>query len=388
MIVFKNILYVVPGLPTKFRPHFMPFISEQLKALSDRSDITLHVFVCFPFFHYVKKEYFKYYRNFFFEKPLRINSDRIKIYPVWFMSRPLKIFNNEIVTGQIAKKIKKLILKNKINFNFIHGHFGDLAPVCNKLSQQFNKEYILTEHASDINPLIVKFGKAKLIESYKNAKSVICVSEHLKSKIAALDKSIDNLVVVPNGIDISKYVVKKKHTFKNRYIFIGHLIERKGIKILLEACSILKSVSPGFVLNIYGKGELRKYMIDYIEEKGLVNNIILRGIFSNDKINEILLDSDVLILPSYKESFGVVVIEALATGLPVIATECGGPETIIKDDSIGEIINVGDSNALYSALTKVADKYHTYNPKYLSNFVNHNYGWNVIIQRIFDIYKK
>ena len=72
----------------------------------------------------------------------------------------------------------------------------------------------------------------------------------------------------------------------------------------------------------------------------LVNNIILRGIFSNDKINEILLDNDVLILPSYKESFGVVVIEALAAGLPVIATECGGPETIIKDDSIGEIISI------------------------------------------------
>jgi len=383
-----NVLLITPGLPTKFRPHFMPFISEQLKALSDRSDITFHVFVCFPFFHYLNKEYFNRYLKLSLEKPLNINSARVKIYPVWFMSRPLKIFGKEIVTGQIAKKIGRLISKNKINFDFIHGHFGDLAPVCNKLSQQFNKEYVLTEHASDIKPLINKFGEPKLIESYKKAKSIICVSECLKDKIVTLDRSINNLTVIPNGIDISKCNVKKEHSFRRRYVFIGHLIERKGIKVLLDACSLLKRVDPEFILNVYGKGDLQEYMLDYIKENDLVNNVKLQGVFSNDQVNDILLDNDVLILPSYKESFGVVVIEALATGLPVIATKCGGPETIIINDSLGEIIKVGESTVLFNAMVKVGDTFRSYNPEYLHDFVSQNFGWDVITKRIFDIYNK
>jgi glycosyltransferase involved in cell wall biosynthesis len=366
----------------------MPFISEQVKALSFKSTNTIYVFVCLPLLHYLKIEYLKNYFKFEFEKPLKIDSPNIKIIPIWFLSRPRKILGYDIVQNQIENSILKEIERLKIDIDIIHGHFGILGPICKRIATKCNRSYVLTEHSSDLLPVIDQLGKKELIDAYRSAKKVICVSESLERKVKYLNNAITNTVVIANGINVGKFKIRKNTDNRKRICFIGHLIERKGIKILMEACLLLKKADYEFELNLYGIGNLQSYILEFTKKHGLQNSIFLKGVVSNEMINSVLLENDLFVLPSYKESFGVVIIEALASGLPVISTNCGGPETIVTNKELGEIIEPGNPELLKDSIIKVFNNYSSYDPIRLHNHIKTHYDWDSIGNKIIETYKK
>lgn len=383
-----NIIVISPGIPSKFRPHFMPFISEQVIALSSRAPINIFVFVCFPLLHYINSRYIKKYIKFQFEKPLPIESTNLQVIPIWFLSRPRKILGFDIINYQITNSILKKVDHIGINADIIHGHFGIMGQISKIIADKLNVSYILTEHSSDLLPVVKQLGKKELIDAYHSAKKVICVSESLERKVKNFDKEVLNTLVIPNGIDTRKFRIRKKKENKKKICFIGHLIDRKGIKVLMDTCLLLKKDGFQFELNIYGTGNLKSYILDFTKKYFLQNSIFLKGVVPNEMINGILLENDLFVLPSYKESFGVVIIEALASGLPVISTNCGGPETIIKDSLLGEIIEPGNPEVLKNTIIKVFNNYSKFDPQHLHNYTKINYDWDGIVNKIIDIYKK
>ena len=100
-----------------------------------------------------------------------------------------------------------------------------------------------------------------------------------------------------------------------------------------------------------------------------------------------MAQSSVVVLPSRAESFGAVLVEALACGTPVVATRCGGPEDIVVDD-VGELVPVGEPVALADALSRVLAASGHYDRARLRQFALQRFGWNTIVDRIHDVYQE
>ncbi|MEW6003265.1 MAG: glycosyltransferase, partial [Nitrospirota bacterium] len=166
-------------------------------------------------------------------------------------------------------------------------------------------------------------------------------------------KIIENLgmdwkkvIVIQNGVDRDKFSVKENkndtkkllglNQNKQYLIFVGQLQEVKGINNLIEALSILqKRKTLFFDTVLIGEGPLRYEITQLIKEKELTEKVYLRGNRPHDEIPLWMNAGDILCLPSLREGLPSVILEALACGLPVVATQVGGiPELISEDNGI------------------------------------------------------
>ena len=141
-----------------------------------------------------------------------------------------------------------------------------------------------------------------------------------------------------------------------------------------------------YTLTLVGDGDLKQYCTDFIKINNLENKVTLLGSVDNNALPKIINQHHVLLLPSFNESFGVVVIEALACGIPVIVTACGGPEYIVDQLFLGEVIPIGDIEALAHAIEKVRNNYIIYDAVKIYKNVETRFGWDSITAQILKKY--
>jgi len=135
---------------------------------------------------------------------------------------------------------------------------------------------------------------------------------------------------------------------------VGRFYAQKGFDMLIEAWGIVAEKYPEWQLNIYGNGEFKDQLNAQIKEKGLTSSITLKDPVSNivDKYTE----SSAYVMSSRFEGFGMVLIEAMACGLPVISFDCpDGPSDIIKDGEDGLLVENGNISKLADSILKLIE---------------------------------
>jgi len=199
---------------------------------------------------------------------------------------------------------------------------------------------------------------------------VIAVSAAQKRNVAVhmSPKSHENIRIIPNGVDTNVFYPAeqwKPNPLAPRIFFVGYFAPVKNIPLLIEAFALVQSELHEAQLTLVGGGEAQQVS----EIKKLINQMELNqavaiiGYESRDEIARMMREEcDMLVLSSDAETFGVVLIEALASGRPVVATRCGGPEDIVNDTALGELCSPGDAQALAAAILKVARRLPQYNP--------------------------
>ena len=192
--------------------------------------------------------------------------------------------------------------------------------------------------------------------------------------------------VIPSGIDLADY--KRKATISksiNEVLFVGRLAKQKNLAVLLRAFALVNKNAPDMRLNIVGSGEderiLRKMII---EEK--INNVILHGRVSDERLSELYLNSDLFVLPSISESFGIVLIEAMAYGIPIIASDIPGIRNSLS--GCGLLVNPSPEDFATAILKLKDDKIARQELVEKYQTVLKNYDWNLNIKRIVKVYKK
>uniref|UniRef100_UPI004055E665 glycosyltransferase family 4 protein n=1 Tax=Candidatus Electronema sp. TaxID=2698783 RepID=UPI004055E665 len=158
---------------------------------------------------------------------------------------------------------------------------------------------------------------------------------------------------IANGVNIPE-LYKKKINRDRKFVFIGRICEEKGVSFLLQAIYLLKKRGVSILLTIVGDGPLIQDVKKLSFSLDLSQQVIFKGKVLQEYINNLLIEYDVFILPSIFEGFGVALIEAMAAGLPVIATRCGGPDDFV-DDSVGRIVKAGDADSLAQALQEMIE---------------------------------
>jgi glycosyltransferase involved in cell wall biosynthesis len=196
--------------------------------------------------------------------------------------------------------------------------------------------------------LLAKIEKIAAIVTTK----IICVSNHdkelaLKFKVAPLEK----LTVVYNGVDPKPFLNAQRNRTDSKVIvtFVGRLAPPKDLTMLLKAVKPL----AGIEVLIVGDGELRKEVEKYILKNGLSKKVFLLG--EREDVPEILVNSDVFVLPSRWEGLPFTIIEAMMAGLPVIASKVGGVPELVDDGITGFLVPPGDYRSLAQAIQKLVD---------------------------------
>ena len=242
------------------------------------------------------------------------------------------------------------------------------------------------EHWSRINTDVISpklFQKGKT--AYSNVDKLITVSCSLQDKVRKF-WNIDS-VVVNNmvGTEFSYIERDKRESFQ--FVSCGQLIKRKGFDILIDAFynSSLRNTDTRIV--IIGEGKERSKLQNLIDKYELTNQIILVGKKTKSEILQILFQSDAFVLASRAETFGVVYIESMMTGLPVIGTICGGPEEFINGDN-GILVQVDDVKGLQQALETMYNNIDSYNGHQISLDCQNRFSPNIIATKLTGLFEE
>jgi glycosyltransferase involved in cell wall biosynthesis len=190
----------------------------------------------------------------------------------------------------------------------------------------------------------------------KRADCVLAVSNALRHEIIATGvNGISHKTRLSwNSVDVDKFSLDENNSFKEELnltdkpivLFVGNIIKRKNVESLIEAKKIANS---DYYLVIVGNGPLYKKLKKKVDEEN-IRDVIFTG--SRDDVENIIPSCDVLVLPSFSESFGLVLIEALACGKPVIGSNVGGITEIITED-VGLLVDPNKISSIAGAIDKV-----------------------------------
>ncbi len=206
----------------------------------------------------------------------------------------------------------------------------------------------------------------------------------------ALQKAIEDyglhprVRVVPNTVNTAIFTpVNKEIHGPVRLLYVGALIERKGLPILFQALATFSR--KDWVLDIVGEGPELESWRQQVKQLGLVSQIFFHGTKTKKQVAEFLAMADLFVLPSLFETFSVVTIEALASGVPVIATRCGGPEDLVADND-GMLTPPNDAPAMTSALELMLDRLDAFDREAIAAAAAKRFGYEAVGGMLSDIY--
>lgn len=244
-------------------------------------------------------------------------------------------------------------IKRKIATSFtpdlVIAHMPSGLMFANKLGLKF----CAGVHVSDIevltNPLYSIYFKTELEKAYKNADKIACRSYVLKDKFLKLYPEFEaKTFVAPSGVNIGieVNVIKKEWEAKDKIkvLTCGQFIKRKNIDKVIKACEEFDNIE----LTVIGSGG------KYKDLKNISKKPIFTGQLPHDKVLEKMKESDIFILPSINETFGMVYLEAMASGCITVCTRCDGIDGIIKDGENGFLTETG-VNDIKDVLQKIID---------------------------------
>ena len=276
------------------------------------------------------------------------------------------------------KKIRKI----EGEIDVVHAHFTEMGAISSILKRKYHLPLVITEHSSAINKsTISNYSKYLAKIAYSTADKLIAVSNPLANSIKRHLKA--EAKVIPNIVSVSD--IRYNPIIHKSFVFsaIGGLIYRKGFDLLIQAFSIFKG--EDVKLQIIGDGPLRNDLQKQIDECQLSEQISILGYKSRSEISELLNSSDAFVLASRGETFGVVYIEAMLAGLPVIATCCGGPEDFINTSN-GMLVPVDDVKALSGALKRMKEDIESYDKKKIFESCFEQYSPESIARQIVQEY--
>ena len=275
--------------------------------------------------------------------------------------------------------------------DIIHAHSMNHAGI---LAQQIHEKtgipFVLTEHSSTYaRKLIRNWQRPAMLRSAQQCSARIAVSKDfcrlLETEYGGLDwQYIPNSLspAVIRTVDLANKPKNADFTFCS----VAHLNYNKGFDILLPAFAEALKTHPDLKLKIGGTGLIASQLHNLAAELGLENSVEFLGGLQNDQVLDLMFRSDAFVLASRNETFGVVFIEALSQGLPVAATRCGGPQTIINENN-GILVPVGDVQALAGALVSLYENRGRYDAQTLRADCLNEFGEEAVVRQITAVYK-
>lgn len=365
-----NLLIITPWFPHKKQPFGGVFFKDQIKALIKKHNVTLVAL-------YTDNR-FSLTPNYYVEKRVEEDVEVIRIY----IPKSFPIYNQLHYFISAIKAIKKSVSIPDIIQTHVTYPAGVVGMVLSKL---WEIPYVATEHRGPVETLFRSpIHKFLTLKAFKNASQVIAVSDKYGQDIQKYVPTPVN--VVPNIISLNKFKLGspfKQGTFV--FGFLGQLNgDIKNLGLLLEAFAILKDRKCSLLIG--GAGRLLETYKQKAKELDIDSQVQFLGALNPKEINDFYNQLHAFVISSKYESFNVSGIEAMACGLPVVATKCGGPEHYINSAN-GILVKNNSVKDLYAGMLQIMDNYGQYNFELIRQFIKKNYTGQTYLNKMEAIYK-
>jgi glycosyltransferase involved in cell wall biosynthesis len=328
--------------------------------------------------------------NYFQVTDTRINNVNVFRMHAW---NPLMQFGTlgGRIWSYITLKLFEKYIKKYGKPDIIHAHNGLWAGYASaKIKQKFGIPFIITEHSAGVlTSTLSEQQEVFLKKSYFQTDEIVAVGRILSLKVGVLSNK--KVEILSNLVDASFFEHEEEDCRynKNTNVFtlvsIGNLVYHKGFDTLIKAFSEAFKNQSNVKLNIIGDGVLHEDLKQLILDLQVEDQVKLLGRFNQTEIKQEFEKSDVFVLASHFETFGVVFIEAMSMGLPVIGTQCGGPEDFIIDD-VGILLEPKNVHALATAMKHMRTNIDKYDSVKIRNYILQKYDTSIIVEKIIAVY--
>ncbi len=230
----------------------------------------------------------------------------------------------------------------------VHAHVGLLGGWAALRTMRPDARLFVTEHATFLDRMLAEpDGKAMYEQVLARSDGFFAVGTGIRELLCqTFPQHADRISIIANPINFDSPRTVPV-TRLRRWLYVGGLIHRKGVNWLLEAFAICRAEDPELTLTLVGEGELRDSLSRRAAALGIADAVTFAGAVEPDVALVLMREHDLLVHPSRFETFGVTVVEAVAAGMPVLVTRCGGPEETLAgvEASAGELIEVEDGEA-------------------------------------------
>lgn len=370
-----NILITCNGYPKSNEPNIYIFIHRQVKALKKYGHNVAVLDIDLRSFRW-KRKYGIFWDTYEEVNVLRISFPFITVKFRWIYG-----WLNKHIAYFAMKKIEEKNGKiSLICSHFVRGS-GEAGAY---LKNYFNLPFIIVEHSSSILKNVNEYI-AYYLETYRKADNIIVVSEALKERL--LQYNI-NSCVIPNVINTSLFYVDKNSNVHDYYTYlsVGNFIQGKRFDLTIKAFESIHKEHSKTRLILIGDGKLRASMID-LTTKLKITDIEFISYIPNNKMREMYDQCDCFVLPSDVETFGMVYAEAIACGIPVIATDNGGASDIVNKDN-GLIIQKDNLTALQYAMEYMYYNSAKYNKTIMQEYIKDKFGEDTFVKQFNNCIKE
>ncbi len=310
-----------------------------------------------------------------------------------------EIFNPKIIWSDRLPLggVRQLISVNRRNFllaqqkwgriDLIHAHVsypgGYIAAL---LAQEFGVPYVLTEHMSPFPfPNLMRGGQPvpEIAHAFAHARASIAVSPSLADRVASFGYPRPR--VIPNMVDERAFTIGTPAAGKTVFFTLCGITEQKGVDHLLDAIALWDPPAHQFEFRIGGDGPMRAAYQAKAAALGLDDRVRWLGSVSRADAPALFRDCHIYVMPSRHETFGVVYAEAIASGKPIIATRCGGPEFIVTLGN-GLLVDIGNVPALAQSMQTLAAHWAQYSPQAIRQDFEQRFSRHAVVSQLRVLY--
>lgn len=349
-----KIYFFARGVPSKREPQWGNFEFDQALALKNLG----HEVVILS----VDTRFRTYYRKFGITREIQEGIPCYNLFAGSFWGRVLIKLSMPLHYRTIqffALRILKNVIKQEGKPDIVYGHYLCGCSMALAVKRKYGIPAVGIEHWSELGYSNIKKSVMKeALQTYPYMDCQLVVSSALKENIK---KQIGmDTIVINNMVGREfNYIPSDRTDEKVRFVTTGNLLPVKGYDNLIQSFSMLQLPKDKWELNIIGGGKEHDNLQILINEQGMQQNVHLCGRKNRVGVIEQLHHSDVYVMSSRSETFGVAAIEALACGLPIVATDCGGARDFVTEEN-GKICQVNNVNGLAEAISYMYENFKKY----------------------------
>ena len=322
-------------------------------------------------------------------------ADNVHIYKVGVHKKNLHHWRKMEVIEWLAKSRSyyRALLRDN-HYDLVHAFFGfPTGWLCYRTADKL--PYIISLRGSDVPgqharlQLEYKLLAPLFRKIWKRAASLLACSEGLKARALRFFPSVD-INVIPNGVDLDKFSPAGGRTLKNKtlnLLTVGRLSVTKRVEMLIDAVEILYKAGFKVHFRIVGGGKMTENFRNITFEKNLADIVEITGRVDAEKMPDIYRQSDIFISASAQEGMSNAMLEAMASGLPIVTTRCEGVEELITDNGI--VVEQADADAIAQTTRTLAQDGAMYDSmRAAARKQAEKFSWQSVADQYIELYKR
>jgi len=394
----RSILVFSSLFPSAAAPGNGLFVRERMFRVADHAHVDMVVVSPTPWFpgQGIIRRFKKDYRP----QPCGIEMQHgIAVYSPRFLAFPGILRNLDAVMMYLfcLGLVRRLVREHGIEIIDSHFTYPD-GLAATWLARKFGLKSIITLRGTEVPHAKIPGRVSKLLQAWRQADRVFSVSDSLRQHAISLGAQPDKFRVVGNGIDTEKFQALDPANARERLgiardarvlVTVGGLVERQGVHRVVECLPPLIKEYPDLVYLLVGganaEGDYSEHIRERAEALGVSRHLVFLGALEPSELSGPLSAADVFVLATSNEGWANVILESMACGTPVIATDVGGNAEVVNSAALGSIVPFGDSAALTDALLESLRLEWPVAP--LTEYALQNH-WDTRIEIILDEYNR